>query len=420
MIPLLIPFCHSSLPLIEMDTGGHSSQAEVNQEDEGSGEEVLEWDSPLDQGDIMDFSVTGIAEQLTRLDAGLFGKVVPYQCLGCVWSQRDKKENLSATVSATIAQFNEVTNRVITSLLCRPTSSPTSVHRASSPAQRACVIEKWIRVGQECRQLKNFSSLRAILSALQSNAVYRLRKTWAAVCRDSVAIFDNLCETFPDENCVLSNREISVEDGSQTAMDNISPKISKRCPIARQMSTSGGVVPYLGTYLTILTMLDTALPDTVEGGLINFEKRRREFEILSQIRQLQASCSQYNLPHHTRITAWLQGQKLLTDQESYELSRNLEPPIDLCSPSAWSHRLLSKKLSSLLKVSEGSSRKTHADQISVSSSGSSGSEMEDLSTPPSTLRLQVPLSPIPFRHASDCLSLSVSHCTPWLKLFQKF
>ncbi|XP_042183532.1 ral guanine nucleotide dissociation stimulator-like 1 [Oncorhynchus tshawytscha] len=368
----------------EMDTGGHSAQAE----DESSREEGLEWDSPQDQGDIMDFSVTGIAEQLTRLDAGLFRKVVPYQCLGCVWSQRDKKENLSATVSATIAQFNAVTNRVITSLLCRPTSSPTSVLRASSPAQRACVIEKWIRVGQECRQLKNFSSLRAILSALQSNAVYRLRKTWAAVCRDSVAIFDNLCETFPDENCVLSNREIIVGDGSQTAMDNISPKISKRCPIARQMSTSSGVVPYLGTYLTILTMLDTALPDTVEGDLINFEKRRREFEILSQIRQLQASCSQYNLPHHTRITAWLQGQKLLTDQESYELSRNLEPPIDLCSPSAWSHRLLSKKLSSLLKVSEGSSRKTHADEISVSSSGSSGSEMEDLSTPPSTLSMQ--------------------------------
>ncbi|XP_042370020.1 ral guanine nucleotide dissociation stimulator-like 3, partial [Plectropomus leopardus] len=113
-------------------------------------------------------------------------------------------------------------------------------------------------------------------------------------------------------------------------------------------SFSSGVVPYLGTYLTVLTMLDTALADTVEGGLINFEKRRREFEILSQIRQLQASCSHYNLPVNPHMTAWLQAHTLLTDQESYELSRELEPPVDPCpsSPNTWSSRLLTKKLSS--------------------------------------------------------------------------
>ncbi|XP_068593148.1 ral guanine nucleotide dissociation stimulator-like 1 [Cebidichthys violaceus] len=381
------------LQIEEVETNVSNAPADMEQDEEGSGDEDLGWEHSPDPGGIMDFSAAAIAEQLTRTDSALFVKVVPYQCLGCVWSQRDKKENMSPTIRATVAHFNAVTNQVIMSLLCWPTddtSSPTSSRRPpTTPAQRARIIENWIRVAQDCRRLKNFSSLKAILSALQSNAVYRLRKTWAAVSRDSMATFDNLWETFPDENCVLTNRELLVEDGGQATVDKISPKISKRCPIPRQMSTSSGLVPYLGTYLTVLTMLDTALPDTVEGGLINFEKRRREFEVLSQIRVLQASCSQYSLPHHPRIAAWLRGHKLLTDQESYELSRQLEPPLDLCSPTPWGHRTLSKKLSSLLTVSDGS-KKVPADQISVSSSGSSGSEMEDLSSPNTacSIRLQ--------------------------------
>uniref|UniRef100_A0A8D0AKU6 Ras-GEF domain-containing protein n=1 Tax=Sander lucioperca TaxID=283035 RepID=A0A8D0AKU6_SANLU len=122
---------------------------------------------------------------------------------------------MSPTIRATVAQFNAITNQVIMSLLCSPTdanSSPTSSGRPpSTPAQRARVIEKWVRVAEGCRRLKNFTSLRAILSALQSNAVYRLRKTWAAVSRQSMATFDNLWETFPDENCVLTNRELLLE-----------------------------------------------------------------------------------------------------------------------------------------------------------------------------------------------------------------
>ncbi|XP_029014405.1 ral guanine nucleotide dissociation stimulator-like 1 isoform X2 [Betta splendens] len=321
-----------------------SGSADLEPHADGSADEDSGCESS-DQSGLMDFSACAVAEQLTRTDAALFVRVVPYQCLGCVWSQRDKKENMSSTIRATVAQFNAVTNRVIASLLCQPADP--------GPAQRARLIEKWVRVAQECRRLKNFSSLRAILSALQSNAVYRMRKTWASVSRDSLATFDHLCETFPDENCVLTERELLLE------------------------SPSGGPVPYLGTYLTVLTMLDTALPDAVQGGLINFEKRRREFEVLSQIRVLQASCSRYSLAHRPRVAAWLQGQALLTDQESYELSKQLEPPVDSCSPSGWKHRSLTKKLSSLLTAGDGA-KKVPADQISVSSSGSSGSEMEDV------------------------------------------
>ncbi|XP_026069841.1 ral guanine nucleotide dissociation stimulator-like 1 [Carassius auratus] len=318
--------------------------------------------------DFLGFSVMDVAEHLTRLDADLFMEVVPFQCLGCVWSQRDKKENLSPTVSATVTQFNAVTSWVITSLL----------RSSSSATQRARVIEKWVQIAQGCRELKNFSSLKAILSALQSNPIYTLKKSWAALSREAMSVFENLCKTFPDENCVLTSREIFVDDGSQDDMDDTTTKTSKRCPLTKQMSSTGGTVPYLGTYLSVLNMLDTALPHTVEGGLINFEKRRREYEILRQIRQLQASCSQYDLPHHPRIAAWLQSQKLLSDQESYEFSRQLETPHETSpSNSGWSPRTLTKKLSLLLSGTEGS--KNNSDQISVSSSGSSGSETEEIS-----------------------------------------
>nr|XP_046260482.1 ral guanine nucleotide dissociation stimulator-like 1 isoform X2 [Scatophagus argus] len=410
----------------------HSSQS--LQQDRGDQEDRGEMSTKeKDKCKFMDFPVREVAEQLTRLDADLFVRVVPFHCLGCVWSQRDKKENrnLAPSVRATISQFNAITNRVITSLLCPsspspstsspisspssssaflfPSTAPSSPRSAhTSPTHRARVIERWIAVAQECRQLKNFSSLRAILSALQSNAVYRLKKTWTAVSRESMATFDHLCETFPDENCVLISREILEEDGSHSDGSK-SPRL---CSAAKQMSFSSGVVPYLGTYLTVLTMLDTALTDTVEGGLINFEKRRREFEILSQIRQLQASCSHYSLPVNPRITAWLQAHTLLTDQESYELSRDLEPPVDPCpcSPNSWSSRLLTKKLASLRTASDSSLRKTHADQISVSSSGSSSSDMEELSAPqPSPLRLKLKsLSGSLHNVAGDFSSVSMS------------
>ncbi|MGH0152942.1 UNVERIFIED_CONTAM: hypothetical protein FKN15_022965 [Acipenser sinensis] len=288
-----------------------------------SGEEVENYSSP-GRWDFLTFPSRDVAEELTRLDADLFVKAIPFQCLGCVWSQRDKKENkhLAATIRSTISQFNSVTNCVISTLLRQPAPPPV----------RASVIEKWIRVAQECRALKNLSSLRAILSALQSNSIFRLKKTWAAVSRESLSVFEQLSEMFPGENCSLSGREILLQ------------------------SPGCGAVPYLGTYLTALTMLDSALPDTVQGGLINFEKRRRECEILSQIRQLQGSCLQYKLNDHPEISSWLRSYKRLSEQER------------------------------LLTGSEGSGSKSSPDLVSLTSSGSNGSETEDLTIPSSPRR----------------------------------
>ncbi|CAG03312.1 unnamed protein product, partial [Tetraodon nigroviridis] len=398
---------------------------------------------------LVDFPARDVAEQLTRLDAV---GVAVYRRLHRRWCFAH-----AVSASGTLRQSGALSLPGLHLVPAGQEGKPKPgaqrarnhlpVQRGDQPRDHLPPLPARPRpFNLECRQLKNFSSLRAILSALQSNAVYRLKKTWAAVSRESMATFDQLCQTFPDENWLLPDRVLAMTPGlagcicvdvrvcehsphpptaSQPASRNLTG-VSRTAP-ARLSSAQqpdrrvcGGVVPYLGTYLTVLTMLDTALADTVEGGLINFEKHRRvgvpssscfykctvgfvvlyfdpwsvfflffpslrqEFEILSQIRQLQASCSQYSLPVNRGVTSWVQAPTLLTDQESYELSRELEPPVDPCpsSPNSWSSRILNKKKFVLMRtVSESSLRRTHADQISVSSSGSSNADMEDLSTP---------------------------------------
>lgn len=45
----------------------------------------------------------------------------------------------------------------------------------------------------------------------------------------------------------------------------------------------------MGTFLTDLTYIHAAIPDSVGENLINFDKKRKEFEILAQIKLLQVS-----------------------------------------------------------------------------------------------------------------------------------
>uniref|UniRef100_A0A8B9RYV6 Ral guanine nucleotide dissociation stimulator n=2 Tax=Accipitrinae TaxID=8955 RepID=A0A8B9RYV6_9AVES len=345
--------------------------------------------------DFLSFSPEMVAEQFTLMDAELFKKVVPYHCLGCIWSQRDKKgkEHLAPTIRATVLQFNSVANCVIATCLG---------DRSLKPQQRAKVVERWIEVARECRILKNFSSLRAILSALQCNAVHRLKKTWDEVLRESFRTFHELSEIFSDENNHSLSRELLIKEGtSKFATLEINPKrAQKRQQQQREMGVMQGTIPYLGTFLTDLVMLDTAMKDFLDGGLINFEKRRKEFEVIAQIKLLQSACNNYSFTQEDQFVEWFHSLERLSEAESYGLSCEIEP----LSESA-SNTLKAKKNTGIIKrwsdrqppstepCASGSSHSKSFDQlkcgqylcsgdatdsVSVTSAGSSSSDVEEI------------------------------------------
>ncbi|XP_071339943.1 ral guanine nucleotide dissociation stimulator-like isoform X5 [Trachinotus anak] len=344
----------------------------------------------------LSFDPIMVAEQFTLMDADLFKKVVPYHCLGGIWSQRDKKgkEHLAPTIRATVAQFNSVTNCVITTCLSNPTLKPN---------QRARLLERWIDVARECRILKNFSSLRAILSALQCNAIHRLKRTWEEVSRESFRTFRELSEIFSDDNNYSLSRELLVKEGtSKFATLEINPKrAQRRHQQQRDLGVMQGTIPYLGTFLTDLVMMDTAMKDYTEGGLINFEKRRKEFEVIAQIKLLQLASNNYSFTQDSHFREWFAGVEKLSEAESYNLSCEIEPLSESASNTLrakknggimkrWSDRQLTEAGSSGATGSHSKSfDHSHyrpyqggggdsGDALSVTSVSSSGSDLEDV------------------------------------------
>uniref|UniRef100_A0A8C1P564 Ral guanine nucleotide dissociation stimulator-like 1 n=1 Tax=Cyprinus carpio TaxID=7962 RepID=A0A8C1P564_CYPCA len=378
------------------------------------------------QEDFFSFKVDIVAEQLTYMDALLFKKVVPHHCLGAIWSQRDKKDGKQSapTIRATITQFNAVTACVVSTILRQ---------RQMRPHLRARIIQRWIDIAQECRIHKNFSSLRAIVSALQSNPIYRLKRVWASVSKDSMQIFEELSDIFSDQNNYLTSRELLMREGTSkfASLDSCAKdhqkRSHKRLQLQKEMGAMQGTIPYLGTFLTDLTMLDTALPDQVEGGLINFEKRRREFEVIAQIKLLQSACNSYCLTSDPAFLRWFKSQPQYSEEESYALSCEVEGLGDNSPTSPKPRKSMVKRLSLLFLGTESTNTSSPVresprspptgssgesmDSVSVSSSDSSPSEGEGMTPTHSIdthLKKQSDSSSCTSLHSMDTFSSTAS------------
>merc|ERR1719291_723192 len=279
--------------------------------------------------DILDISTKHFAQQITAMDNELFKRVIPHQCLGSVWSSKSRERD-AATVVATIEQFNAVSYRVISTVL---------IDSEARPSQRARVVSAWVDVAQELRVLKNFSSLKAIVSGLQSNPIFRLKKAWQAVSREKLEMFEELARIFSEDNNAVAQRELLVREGTAKFADTAGEKdhhlqkvLQKHVENSRAISY--GTIPYLGTFLTDLTMIDTAIPDVVSDGLINFDKRRKEFEVLAQIKLLQGAANAYHIETDAKFNQWFEAVLTLDEREAFDLSCKLEPGTGNASSSA--------------------------------------------------------------------------------------
>ncbi|XP_021580204.2 ras-specific guanine nucleotide-releasing factor 2 isoform X2 [Ictidomys tridecemlineatus] len=232
-------------------------------------------------------SAMELAEQITLLDHVIFRSIPYEEFLGQGWMKLDKNER-TPYIMKNSQHFNDMSNLVASQIM-----------NYADVSSRANAIEKWVAVADICRCLHNYNGVLEITSALNRSAIYRLKKTWAKVSKQTKALMDKLQKTVSSEGRFKNLRE---------TLKNCNPP----------------AVPYLGMYLTDLAFIEEGTPNFTEEGLVNFSKMRMISHIIREIRQFQQTA--YRIDHQPKVTQYLLDKALIIDEDTlYELSLKIEP-----------------------------------------------------------------------------------------------
>ncbi|XP_029814619.1 ras-specific guanine nucleotide-releasing factor 1 [Manacus vitellinus] len=265
----------------------------LTQEDPGDNqitlEEVVHMAEGVKAEPFENHSALEIAEQLTLLDHLIFKKIPYEEFFGQGWMKLEKNERTPYIMKNT-KHFNDVSNLIASEII-----------RNEEINARVSAIEKWVAVADICRCLHNYNAVLEITSSLNRSAIFRLKKTWLKVSKQTKALIDKLQKLVSSEGRFKNLRE---------ALKNCDPPC----------------VPYLGMYLTDLAFIEEGTPNYTEDGLVNFSKMRMISHIIREIRQFQQTS--YKIEHQPKVTQYLLDQSFVMDEDTlYEASLRIEPKL---------------------------------------------------------------------------------------------
>lgn len=179
-----------------------------------------------------------LAFQLCVIDQDLFRRILP--------SDFFNTNQMKSSIEPSTHFFN---------YLCR-TVEYTALN-PNTAAHRAEILEYWIKTSKRLYQLRNFQSLMAITSALQSPPLYRLKGTWALVSKKKMKDLNALLEFCSEQDNYSQYRQWM------------------------KLNISKPMIPYYGIYIHDLTYI-------MAMGKKSDTPKKASMEILEQIRYFQS------------------------------------------------------------------------------------------------------------------------------------
>ncbi|KAG0265258.1 hypothetical protein BG011_005129 [Mortierella polycephala] len=232
------------------------------------------------------------ARQLTIMEATVYNKIRPVECLAKAWMSEDPEQAAKAVNIKKMIETSNLYANWINEL----------VLSEKEVKKRVLVIRHLVLIAEKLRQLNNFSMLSATMAALSQSPIHRLKRTWEQVPAKTMTSFMDL----------------------QTLMGVAKNWADYRVELH---SVNPPCVPFVGMYLTDLVMIQDGNQDFLKKSnhLINFYKRVKTAEVIREIQQYQSV--PYCLTSVPEIQAFirrgLDSTKSVADL--YDMSLALEP-----------------------------------------------------------------------------------------------
>ncbi|KAI8993453.1 ras guanine nucleotide exchange factor domain-containing protein [Pilobolus umbonatus] len=213
---------------------------------------------------VLQFPAHIIAYQITLIDASIFNAIPPHALL----EHSSKKPHPRIVASTDF--FNYLTRSVEHSVLLP--------QEASARAQQ---IHYWIKVASRCLDVNNYQTLKAIISALSTPPVQRLRRTWAYIPKKSIVKLESLNELMSEENNYGLYRE---------HMGMVSTIVinGKNVAAIRDEHFSKPTIPFLGTFIHDITYLLAAFKSNPNHAHMLPEEEPRIREVLDTMNRFQS------------------------------------------------------------------------------------------------------------------------------------
>ncbi|XP_314338.5 ras-specific guanine nucleotide-releasing factor RalGPS1 [Anopheles gambiae] len=232
-----------------------------------------------------------LAAQITLLDFPIFNAIQPEELTSCGWTKKNK-HTLAPNVVAFTKRFNHTTFWTVQEIL-----------NGVSPKDRAEIISHFIKVAKKLHDINNLHSLFAVISALKSASVHRLKESWLLVSRKDQQQLDRLSHLFDESDNWSSLR---------------------KC--LNQFKLPG--IPYLGIFLTDIIYIDLMHPN--KSGEESYARETKMNNVLRVLSSYQSSNYTFISPvpptlRYLQSRRYIDELQNIFEEDQYKKSLNLEP-----------------------------------------------------------------------------------------------